>query len=47
MYFYPSTHLKRQIDILRDKMGMDTAPKSFFFIEKLCSILEIFKFSYF
>ena len=26
MYFYQTTHLKRQIDVLRDKMGMDVAP---------------------
>ena len=25
--FNPTTHLKRQIDVLRDKMGMDVAPK--------------------
>ena len=25
--FYPPAHLKRQIDVLRDKMGMDDAPK--------------------
>ena len=26
IYFYPSTHLKRQTNVLRDKMGMDFAP---------------------
>ena len=24
--FYPPTHLKRQIDVLRDKMGTEVAP---------------------
>ena len=26
--FYPPTHLKRQTDILRDKIGMDVVPKT-------------------
>ena len=34
------THLKRQIDVLRDKMGMDVAPKEIYrLISKGMSVL--------
>ena len=39
--FYPPTHLKRQIDILHDKMGMDATPKTFLLISLVNTWLNL------
>ena len=40
MYFYPTTHLKRQIEVLRDETGMDVAPN---WLQDILKAFEDFK----